>query len=72
MAPRIIRHLLYPCDLGHVRDYDETKALMKVGLKEGKGYIIASYEEIAKARRILNDPVEWENMFGDLDHQCHE
>lgn len=65
----------FPSDLGNAQDYDPTvfplARMQKKGtLKTAMLFISTSSREIGLIRQVIQDPLEFKTIFGDVEYQC--
>jgi len=75
MSSNNLRAFIVSFNLGHAHDYDPTifplaRLKKKNTLKAGKLFISTSLREIRMARQMIRDPLDFEEIFHDVEHQC--
>ena len=70
------RTIVVPANLGHAHDYNSrtfplTRMKKENMLTVGRLYISASLNEILTIRKLIQNPMEFERIFEDVE-QCHK
>ena len=70
------RTVVVPANLGHAHDYNSrafplTRMKKENMLTVGRLYISASLNEILTIRKLIQNPMEFERIFEDVE-QCHK
>jgi len=69
------RAFIFSSNLGRAHDYDPAifplaRLKRKDTLEAGKLFISTSLREITMARQLILNPLEFQRVFRDVEHQC--